>query len=74
MCATPFGDKLFHDYQRKGEIGLLQFLKLRAKMKTGEFEIKQLKLCDRRRHEYEMKNRPNTHLRGRPKKPLNSKS
>ena len=37
-------------------------------MKTGDFEIKQLKLCDRKRHAYEMKQRPNTHLRGRPKK------
>jgi hypothetical protein len=53
MCASAFGDKLFHDCQRKEKIGLLQFLKLRAKMKTGEFEIKQLRLCDRRRHAYE---------------------
>jgi hypothetical protein len=35
-----------------------------------EFEIDQLKLCGRRRHAYEMKPHPNTHLRGRPKKQL----
>jgi hypothetical protein len=35
---------------------------------TGDFFISQLKLCNRRRHAYEVKQRPNTHLRGRPKK------
>jgi hypothetical protein len=58
----------FYDYERKAKIDLFQFLKWKGKMKTGEFEIKQLKLCDRKRHAYEIKQRPNTHLRGRPKK------
>ena len=33
-----------------------------------EFEISQLRLCDRKRHAYQVKQSPNTHLRGRPKK------
>ncbi len=36
--------------------------------KSKEFVIEQLRLCDRTRHAYEVKNHPNTHLRGRPKK------
>jgi len=35
---------------------------------TRDFFISQLKLCNRKRHAYEVKQRPNTHLRGRPKK------
>ncbi len=36
--------------------------------KSRGFVIEQLRLCDRTRHAYEVKNNPNTHLRGRPKK------
>jgi hypothetical protein len=68
LQRNPFDEKLFHDYKRKEKIDLLEFLKGKRKMNNGEFEIEQLKLCDRKRHAYEMKQRPNTHLRGRPKK------
>jgi hypothetical protein len=33
-----------------------------------EFQISQLKLCNRKGHAYQVKPAPNTHLRGRPKK------
>ena len=39
----------------------------------GEFYVSQLKLCNRKRHAYQVKHRPNTHLRGRPKKQLKKK-
>ena len=35
---------------------------------VAEFQISQLKLCNRKRHAYQVKPAPNTHLRGRPKK------
>ena len=33
-----------------------------------EFQISQLRLCDRKKDAYQVKQQPNTHLRGRPKK------
>lgn len=41
---------------------------------SKEFGIEQLRLCNRTRHACEVKNHPNTHLRGRPKKTKKSHS